>query len=159
MSSRQKGSVPKELKIEAKHAITIDDLVKNKDAVKLLYLIGEYGEISEKALQALVKEIVDKGGPINYKFITIGDISTSKKLRDDIVALLYLGLLELNSVTKKIRVTGEGKEFLEKEVIKGDEREKLKLLLEEVKNKIISIDAEYELSTLLSRRRRGRRRF
>ena len=29
MSSRQKGSVPQELKIEAKHAITIDDLVKN----------------------------------------------------------------------------------------------------------------------------------
>ena len=85
-----------------------------------------------------------------------------KALHEDIVALLYVGVLESNPGNKKLRITGEGKELLEKvsDKLSKDECEKISKVIDEIRPRIVSIDAEQELATMLSRRRRrGRRRF
>lgn len=157
---KEKGPASKELKIETKPALTLNDVKKDNDKIMLLHTIKSYGEISERALQHLVKELVDKGLPFKYKFVIIGGVPISKKLKDDIVALLYVGLLEVNPKNKKLRITGDGLEFIEKEgLIPTEDLEKLSVALNEVRPKIMVIDAEHELATLLFRRGRRRRRY
>ncbi|HIQ04010.1 MAG TPA: hypothetical protein EYH40_06310 [Desulfurococcales archaeon] len=159
MSSSSKPG--KELKIISRPALTLNDIIKDKNKILLTYIINVYGEISEKALHYLVKELKDKGFELKYNFIDIAGVPSSKTLHEDVVALLYVGILESNPRNKKLRLTNEGKELLEKasNKLSKDECEKLLKIINEVKPKIIPIDAEQELATMLLRRRgRGRRR-
>ena len=160
MSSSSKPG--KELKIIARPALTINDVMKDMNKIRLTYIISVYGEISEKALHYLVKELKDKGFEFKYNFIDIAGVPSSKALHEDIVALLYVGVLETNPRNKKLRITGDGKELLEKvsDKLSKDECEKISKVIDEIRPRIVSIDAEQELATMLSRRRRrGRRRF
>jgi len=149
----------KELKIITRPAITIADIVNDVRKIALLQTIKSFGEITEKALIYLVKNIQDKNVNLGYKFFEIAGSLSSKELKEDIIALLYLGLLETNPRNKKLRVTSEGLEFLENHVSKlGENAEKIPQLVEELRSKIIPIDAEQELSFKLLRIFRRRRR-
>ncbi len=159
--SSQQGKSGKELRIVTRHPITLDDIRRDEDKVRLLHIIRLYGEITEKALQYLVYELKQKGFNIGYEFSLIGGVPSSRPLRDSLIALLYTGLLETNPRNKKLRLTSTAlEEFLPSEKIPEEEAEKLRELVEELRPKISAIDAEVELATMLGRGgRRRRRRF
>ncbi len=123
------------------------------------------GEISEKALQYLVYWLkTEKQLDLGYEFLVIGNVPSSKELKMDIVALLYVGALETNPRNKKLRVTSVGKELLEKTVTENlkPEFDRVVAAAKELEAKVKSIDAEVELTIKMLRqsmRRRRRRRF
>jgi uncharacterized protein YwgA len=151
----------KELKIVTRHVVTIDQVRGDKAKVRLLHTIKAYGEISEKALQHLVYEMKEAGVDLGYDFTVIGNVPFSKKLREDIVALLYVGLLETNPKNKKLRVTSMAvSDFLPTVPLPEEETKKIEETVEQLRSKVASIDAEVELAAMLGRRsRRRRRRF
>lgn len=160
-----KPSKTKELKIITRHVVTIDDVAKDPRKLKLLYLVDTLGEISEKALQYLVYWLkTEKQLDLGYEFLVIGNVPSSKELKMDIVALLYVGALETNPRNKKLRVTSVGKELLEKTVTENlkPEFDRVVAAAKELEAKVKSIDAEVELTIKMLRqsmRRRRRRRF
>ncbi len=160
-----KPSKTKELKIITRHVVTIDDVAKDPRKLKLLYLVNALEEISEKALQYLIYWLkTEKQLDLGYEFLVIGNVPSSKELKSDIVALLYVGALETNPRNKKLRVTSVGKELLEKTVTDNmkPEFDRVVAAAKELEAKVKSIDAEVELTIKMLRqsmRRRRRRRF
>ncbi|WFO76143.1 hypothetical protein J4526_04740 [Desulfurococcaceae archaeon MEX13E-LK6-19] len=158
MSSKQSSTSgkSKELKIITKHVITIDDIKNDPRKIKLLYMINILGGISEKALQHLIYYMKEKDYDLGYNFIMLGTTPSSKDLHNDLVALLYVGLLETDP-RRKLVVTSMGREFLQnnENAISDEEKEKIKNLIDELRIKIAPIDTEVELA---SRTRRARRR-
>ncbi len=152
------SSKSKELKIVTRHVVTLDDVKKSEEKLKLLYVIKCYGEISERALHHLIYELKNAGLDLGYDFTVIGGVPTSKKLREDVIALLYVGLLETNPRNKKLRVTSLGNEVLEQCKVSEDFAKNAESAVESVRSKVMSIDAEVELATMLSRGGRKRRR-
>lgn len=149
----------KELKIITRHVITLDDIVKDEEKLRLLYVIKEFGEISEKAMHYLIHGLQDsKNIDMGYSFNVIGGIPFSKKLREDIVSLLYVGVIETNPRNKKLRITTLGNEVLEKNAEKLGDTNSIKEGIEDLRAKITSIDAELELQALLEKRQRSRRK-
>lgn len=158
MSSKQPSTgKSKELKIITKHVITIEDIKKDPRKIKLLYIINTLGGISEKALQHLIYYMKEKDYDLGYNFIMLGTTPSSKDLHNDLVALLYVGLLETDP-RRKLLVTSMGKEFLQnhESAISEEEKEKIKSLVDELRIKIAPIDTEVELAyrTRKSRKRR-----
>ena len=100
----------------------------------------------------------EKNVDVGYEFIMIGDTPSSRALAEDIRILLYLGLLETDPVTRRLRLTSIGEEFLEQNKLPEDEAEPLMKAIEELKPRI---EAEESTTELLLRglRRRRRRRF
>jgi len=161
MSSKTSSSTKsKELKIITRYVVTLKDVEKDPRKIKLLHIIKSYGEISEKALQYLVYHLAkDKGIDLGYKFLVIGNVPSSKELKEDMVALLYVGLIETNPKNKKLRITGLGKELLEKVSIPKEEADRIASAIEELRSRIQSIDAEVEMTIReLARMMRRRRR-
>lgn len=160
--SKQSPTKSKELKIITRHVVTINDVLKDPRKIKILYLINEFEEVSEKALQYLVYWLKsEKNIDLGYDFLVIGNVPSSKDLKMDLVALLYVGALETNPKNKKLRVTGIGKELLGKVNLDKEELDKIVANAKEYEAKVKSIDAEVELTMkmLSSARRRRRRRF
>lgn len=155
MSQKTGSGKSKELKIVTRHVITVDDIKNDPRKIKLLYIINTIGGISEKALQHLIYYMKDLEFDLGYNFIVLGTTPSSKMLHNDIVALLYVGLIETNP-RRKLVATSLGKEFLEKtkDVITDDEKETIKKLIDELRIKIAPIDMEVELSYRSKRRRR-----
>ena len=147
----------KELKITTKHVITIDDIKRDPRKIKLLYILEETKGLTEKAIQYLIYYMKESGYDLGYSFVLLGNIPSSKELRNDLVALLYVGVAETNP-RRKIVITSLGKELLNKikDSIPGEEKEQIKKLVEELRVKVAPIDTEVELAT---RPRRRRRRF
>ncbi len=160
MSQKTSSSKSKELKIITRHVITIDDIKNDLRRIKLLYIINTIGGISEKALQHLIYYMKDLEYDLGYDFIVLGTTPSSKMLHNDIVALLYVGLIETNP-RRKLVTTSLGKEFLEKvkDSISDEEKETIKKLIDDLRIKIAPIDMEVELSYRSARRRRRRRFF
>lgn len=156
MSSQQKPS--KELRIITRPVVTIEDIKSNDRLKRLVYIMGLYGEITERGLQHLIYEVQKAGYELGYSFLTIKNMVSSKTLREDVVELLYVGILESDPRSKKFKLTSQGQEFLSEisSSIPSEEAEKVRGMVEEVRAKITTIDAEAELSSLL--RRSGRRR-
>lgn len=154
MSSSGSEKKSKEIKFETRHVIKADQVVKNQRMMKLLYLIQTYGEISEKALNYLVYELKEKELDLGYGFLKIGNTITSKQLKDDVLALLYVDFLETVGRAKKFKVTSMGRESLEKTTLPEEDKEKIKKLVDEIRPKIASIDAEVELFHSTSKRGR-----
>ncbi len=156
MSQKSSGK-SKELKIITKHVITIDDIRNDPRKIKLLHIIDAVGGVSEKGLQHLIYYMKEAGYDLGYDYIVLGNIPSSKMLHNDVVALLYVGLIETNP-RRKLVTTSLGKEFLEKnkDVIPDEEREEIKKLIEDLRIKIAPIDMEVELSYRRGRRRRRR---
>ncbi len=142
MSAEKKS---KEIKIETRQVVTPEQVMKNERIMKLLYVIWLYGEISEKGLIHLVHELKEAGIDLGYKFFKIGGTITSKQLREDMLSLLYVDFVETVGRAKKLRITGMGKEALEKFKLPEEETEKLKKEIENLRGKIAAIDAEVEL--------------
>ena len=142
----------KEIKIETKHVVKPEDIVKNERIMKLLLIMDIYGDISEKGLINLVYELKEQGYDLGYSFFKIGDTITSKQLREDMLSLLYVDFVETIGRAKKLRVTGFGREALTKASLSEEERSKIKSLIDKIRPKIASIDAEVELFHTARRR-------
>ncbi len=151
MMSQQTKS--KELKIVTKPVIALDHLKSNKRALKTLFLVSELGGVTEKALAYIIRELQSVGMDLGYSFVDIAGIPTSKDLREDIIALLYVGLLE-SGPNKKLSVTSQGKEFLTQVSIEQEFIENLKSKLPEVKNKLATLLAEADLGVQKGKRYR-----
>ena len=159
--SQAKGTTAKELKIFSRPVVTCDDIKKDKRKMTLLHIIKLVGEISERGLTKLLYILKEeKDIDVGYKFILIGEIPNSKELLEDVRVLLYLGILETNPVTRKLRLTSSGTEFLESNKMPEDEMGKLEDCINEVKPKVLTEEATTEmlLRGIRARRRTRRRR-
>lgn len=144
-SQQQKQS--KELKIVTRPVITIDSIKGDTTKLKLLHIIKHLSSVSEKGLTYLIYLLQSEAKiQLKYSFINIGGVPCSKQLRDDINVLLYLGLVETDAVSRKLKLTSNGVEFLEKHGLSGEELKTLSTSVDELKSKISSIDAEADLS-------------
>ncbi len=155
----QRGSSGKELRIVTKPVVTIDAVKKDSKKLLLLNIIREIKEISERSLSKLIYMLKsEKGIDIGYEFLVISDVASSRALAEDLRILLYLGLIETHPVTRKLRLTSAGEEFLEQNPVDEEKLREVKEALEELKPKIL---AEESTTDILMRglRRRRRRRF
>jgi len=141
----------KELKLVTKQVVTSDSVKEDKRKLQLLYLISNFDGISEKALLYAISELKNKGLDLGYNIITLGNNVTSPQVKDDLTALLYLGLLE-NDQAKMLKVSSNGKDFLESNPVDEAFKNQLASLIQELKEKIKAIDEEQRLRS----RRRGR---
>ncbi|MCS7108008.1 MAG: hypothetical protein RMH77_03790 [Sulfolobales archaeon] len=145
MSQQQKQS--KELKIVTRPVVTVDSIKGDVIKLKLLHIIKHLNSISEKALTHLIYLLQNELKiQLKYSFINVGGVPCSKQLRDDINILLYLGLVETDSLSRKLRLTSNGVEFLEKYGLSNEELNTLLSGVDELKSKTSSIDAEADLS-------------
>jgi hypothetical protein len=141
----------KELKLVTKQVVTSDSVKEDKRKLQLLYLISNFDGISEKALLYAISELKNKGLDLGYNIVTLGNNVTSPQVKDDLTALLYLGLLE-NDQAKMLKVSSNGKDFLEGNPVDEAFKNQLTSLIQELKEKIKAIDEEQRLRS----RRRGR---
>jgi len=141
----------KELKLVTKQVVTSDSVKEDKRKLQLLYLISNFDGISEKALLYAISELKNKGLDLGYSIVTLGNNVTSPQVKDDLTALLYLGLLE-NDQAKMLKVSSNGKDFLESNPVDEAFKNQLTSLIQELKEKIRAIDEEQRLRS----RRRGR---
>jgi hypothetical protein len=152
----------KELVIITRPAVTRDQVERDERKKRLMLILKameDQGGIYERSLAHLVYWLQkEKGFDLGYNFYMIGDVPTSKELHEDIVALLYVGFAETDPRTKKLRLTSDGREFLETKGYDKEFFEKLQAAVEEYKPKIAALDAQIELTTILSRPRAPRRR-
>jgi len=141
----------KELKLVTKQVVTSDSVKEDKRKLQLLYLISNFDGISEKALLYAISELKNKGLDLGYTIVTLGNNVTSPQVKDDLTALLYLGLLE-NDQAKMLKVSSNGKDFLESNPVDEAFKNQLTTLIQELKEKIKAIDEEQRLRS----RRKGR---
>ena len=156
------GGTKKELVIATRPVVTPQEVERDERKKKLLLVLKameDQGGIYERSLINLVYWLkTEKELDLGYSFFLVGDTPTSKDLHEDIMALLYVGYIETDPRTKKLRLTNDGKEFLEKKWFDKDLYEKIKAAVDDLKPKIAALDAQIELTTLLSRPRAPRRR-
>jgi hypothetical protein len=141
----------KELKLVTKQVVTPDSVKEDKRKLQLLYLISNFDGISEKALLYAISELKNRGLDLGYNIVTLGNNVTSPQVKDDLTALLYLGLLEIDQA-KTLKVSSNGKDFLESNPVDEAFKNQLTSLIQELKEKIKAIDEEQRLRS----RRRGR---
>lgn len=151
MSQPGSQTKSKELKLVTKQVVTSDSVKEDKRKLQLLYLISNFDGISEKALLHAINELKNKGLDLGYNIVTLGNNVTSPQVKDDLTALLYLGLLE-NDQAKMLKVSSNGKDFLESNPVDEAFKNQLTSLIQELKEKIKAIDEEQRLRS----RRRGR---
>lgn len=151
MSQPGSQTKSKELKLVTKQVVTSDSVKEDKRKLQLLYLISNFDGISEKALLYAISELKNKGLDLGYNIVTLGNNVTSPQVKDDLTALLYLGLLE-NDQAKMLKVSSNGKDFLEGNPVDEAFKNQLTSLIQELKEKIKAIDEEQRLRS----RRRGR---
>lgn len=151
MSQPGSQTKSKELKLVTKQVVTSDSVKEDKRKLQLLYLISNFDGISEKALLYAISELKNKGLDLGYNIVTLGNNVTSPQVKDDLTALLYLGLLE-NDQAKMLKVSSNGKDFLESNPVDEAFKNQLTSLIQELKEKIKAIDEEQRLRS----RRKGR---
>jgi hypothetical protein len=149
MSQQSKS---KELKITTKHVITLDQIKSNERAIKLLYIIFRFGEITEKALMHLIKDLKEEGIDLKYNIVEIAGNPVSKELKEELTALLYVGLIESIAPSKKLNITTQGKEFIENISIDEEFKSNVDPIIEKLRSKLSSMVAEADFGL-------GRRRF
>ncbi len=147
----------KELKIVTKYVATLDDVKNDLRKLKVLYIINFFNDISEKALQHLIYNMKEHGYQLYQDFMVIGGTPFSKALKNDLMILLYVGLLETN-VRRKLSLTSLGKETLREclEKVPSIDKDSMLKLVNELKPKIALIDAEVELTFRGAKRRRSK---
>ena len=158
--SQAKTPTAKELKVFSRPVVTHEDVKKDKRKLTLLHIIKLIGEISERGLTTLLYILKkEKNVDIGYNFILIGEIPNSKELLEDIRVLLYLGILETNPITRKLRLTSTGTEFLESNKLPKEEVSKLEEYINEVKPRVLTEETTTEMLLRgIRARRRGHRR-
>jgi len=135
----------KELKIVSKQVITQDAVKGDKRKIQLLYFLKSVGGASEKALVSALYELKEKGIDLGYQFNIIGSNIFSPMIKEDLTTLLYLGLIENDVQSKKLKLTNNGIEFLESQQMDEDFKNQLASVLNDIKMKIQAIDEENRL--------------
>jgi hypothetical protein len=138
----------KEIKVFSVQVITLDQIKKDKRKLTLLNIIKTCNEISEKGLTYLIAMLKDeKGINLGYTILKIGNRVIVRELTDDVKALLYTGLVEVNPKNKKLRLTSNGLEFLDKtsSPIIIENLNNILQTVEELKPKILPLDEEVAL--------------
>lgn len=154
----------KELKIITVQVVTKDRVLKNDRQMALLYLIDKFGPLHERTLQHLVHKIQELGYDLGYRdFSVVGEVPYSPTLKSDIVALLYVGFVETEpSIYRKLRVTSDGKEVIERRYKAPEALDRvISENFEELRNLASLVDNQVDLQVRrrLRERRRPRRIF
>lgn len=147
----------KELKIITVQVVTKDKVLSNPRQMALLYIIDKFGPIYEKTLQHIVYELQQKGAPLEYKFKTIAGTPYSPEFKSDLVALSYVGFIEFTP-SKRIRITSEGKDALEKKGAPSGVVNVVESNLDELRNTASLMDYKLEESMRRLRELRGQQR-
>lgn len=158
-AGESESKTSKDLKIVTVHVVTRDRVIKNDRQMALLYIIDKFGPLHERTLQHVVHKMQELGHDIGYKdFSVVGEVPYSPTLKSDIIALLYVGFVETEpSVFRKLRVTSDGKEALEKSYKAPEGLERVvSEHFEELRNLASLIDNQVDLQ--VRRRMRERRR-
>ncbi|AAK40549.1 DUF1411 domain-containing protein [Saccharolobus solfataricus] len=135
----------KDVKMVSKQVISTNIINEDKRKLQLLYIIRQIGKLTEKSIIMLLYELKQKGIDLGYQFNVIGNNVFSLMAKEDLTSLLYLGLVENDPVTKKISISNNGIEILDKTQIDDDFKNKLAQALNEIKTKILAYDEEYNL--------------
>jgi DUF1009 family protein len=155
-SGAQTTQKTKEIKVFSAQVVTIDHIKKDKRKLILLNIIRTCNEISEKGLAHLIALLKDeKNINLGYTILKLGSKVVVRELLEDVKALLYTGLIEVNPKNKKLMLTSNGHEFLDK-VMSQIAIENLDAILktvEELKPKILPLDEEVALVVSTSSRR------
>lgn len=154
MSQPGQTTKSKELKLVTKQVISPTVLKEDLRKLKLLYIIKSLGSVSERALILLLYEGSQKGLNLDYSFNVIGNNVFSPMIKEDLTSLLYLGYIETDPVTKKLKVSSNGEEALEQNKGSIDDgfKNQLNLVLNELKTKIAALDEEYTLKLRSNKR-------
>ncbi|RLG82711.1 MAG: hypothetical protein DRO39_09245 [Thermoprotei archaeon] len=149
------GQRTKELKTFSAKVVTPEHIKRDPRKMKLLHIIAHVKAISEKGLTHLLYLLkTEKGIDLGYNFVVIGNKPMSKQVLDELMMLLYAGLIEHNPRNKKLQLTSQGAEFLEQNRLPDDEIRDILSAVDELKPKIEPIEMEVELA---AGGRRGRR--
>lgn len=144
----------KEMKVFSTQVITLDHVKKDKRKLLLLNIIKTCNEISERGLSILITMLKDeKNINLNYTILKLGNRIIARELQEDIRALLYLGLIEVDPKNKKLKLTSNGQEFLDNIVSTVEDLKDILSAVEELKPRIIPIDEEVSLVALSSSRK------
>ncbi|MEM0200060.1 MAG: hypothetical protein QXY56_02420 [Saccharolobus sp.] len=146
----------KDLKIVSKQVISPNVIKEDKRKLQLLYILKQVNKLTEKSIILLLYELKQKGIDLGYQFNVIGNNVFSSMIKEDLTSLLYLGLIENDPISKKISVSNNGIEVLEKNPIDEEYKNKLLQALNEIKTKILAIDEEYNLKIKSEMKRRRR---
>ncbi|MGC9072455.1 MAG: hypothetical protein ACP5HK_07205 [Acidilobus sp.] len=154
----EKAGSAKELKITPVQVVTKERVVQNQRLMGLVYLVSRLGPIHERTLHMVVSEVQAKGFDLGYQFFKVGQDPYSPALKSDVVALLYVGLLESEPRYKKLVVSSTGKEALEKVGIPKGLQDIVESSIQELKSKSSIMDAriDVELRGGSTRRPSGR---
>ncbi len=159
---QQEGKGTKDLKIVSVAVVKPEQVVKNPRQMALLYVIARLGPTHEKTLQHILYDLQEEYGvDLGYEFRKVGNTPYSPQLKTDIVQLLYVGFIETEpGLYRKIRVTGQGKDVLDKHGAPPKLVETVNSNFEALRNKASMLDEQLDLEI---RRRfqlqRPRRRF
>lgn len=178
-------SKSKDLKISTKQVINRSALKEDLRKGQLLHIVRIVQPISEAALQTLIYELQQKGLDMKYAFMSIQapvarrtfqnrprrreqeegtetqepqerTLITSKDLKEDITALLYLGLIENSPSDKRFRLTADGEQALGEVPQDQQFLEKVTAVYREVEDKLRAIDREENRWIRKDRRMRRR---
>ncbi|MCI4437991.1 MAG: hypothetical protein JHC33_14380 [Ignisphaera sp.] len=154
--AQQQQQKTKELKVFSTQVVTLDTIKNDKRKLTLLLIIKNFGSISEKALAYLIELLHnEKKIDLGYNIVKLGNKVIVRELTEDIRALLYVGVAEVNPQTKKLQVTSRGMEFLDSLQLQDPKIDEVLKAVEEVKIKVIPIDEE--VATAVQLRRQGGR--
>jgi hypothetical protein len=155
------GKGGKELKIITVQVVTRDKVTRNDRQMSLLWIIDKFGPMHERTLQHLIHKIEELGADMGYKdFSLVGGVPYSPTLKSDIVALLYVGFVETEpNMYRKLRITNDGKDALEKYTVPAKLAETVSNNFEELRNMASLIDNQVDLQIRrrMIERRRPRR--
>jgi hypothetical protein len=154
----EKAGSAKELRITPTQVITKEKVLQNARLMGLVYLVSRLGPIHERTLHMVVSEVQAKGFDMGYQFFKVGQDPYSPALKSDVVALLYVGLLESEPRYKKLVISSAGKEALEKVGAPKGLQDLVEASIKELKAKSSMMDAriDAEMRGGLSRRPSGR---
>lgn len=150
----------KELKIITVQVVTRDRVVKNPRQMGLLYIIDKLGPLHEKTLQHIAYEVQKRGAQLGYNFTVVANVPYSPDFRNDLVALTYVGFVEINPRrNRKLQTTSDGKEALEKYGAPRGVVEVVEKHFEELKNMATLLDGKIDLALKRRIEEQRRRRF
>jgi len=140
----EKAGSAKELRITPTQVITKEKVLQNPRLMGLVYLVSRLGPIHERTLHMVVSEVQAKGFDMGYQFFKVGQDPYSPALKSDVVALLYVGLLESEPRYKKLVVSSAGKEALEKVGAPKGLQDLVEASIKELKAKSSMMDARID---------------
>ncbi|ADL19293.1 hypothetical protein ASAC_0887 [Acidilobus saccharovorans 345-15] len=141
----EKAGSAKELRITPTQVVTKDKVLQNPKLMSLVYLVSRLGPIHERTLHMIVSEVQQKGFDLGYQFFKVGQDPYSPALKNDVVALLYVGLLEAEPRYKKLVVSSSGKEALEKVGTPKGLQDVVESSIQELKAKSSMMDARIDV--------------